>query len=142
MILIITILSKLYILIRCILTSRGKKISTIYWQHFMCVCVYFQPPARVVCPNHEVVLFQTRTGTSLYLCSVSNYTFYSSPPAPPVSTVFLGLLNSPLYPNAPPLVAFVVVSSFSCNRSARTLPEQNSVHLDIVSTHQPPASAT
>ena len=51
-----------------------------------CCCCCFRPPVRVVCPNHEVVLFQPRTGTTPYLGSVANFTFYTSLPTPPVAT--------------------------------------------------------
>ena len=38
----------------------------------VCVCVYFQPPVRAVCPNNEVVVFQTWIGTAPELGSVAN----------------------------------------------------------------------
>ena len=57
--------------------------------------LYFQPPDRVVCPNHEVVMFQPRTGTAPDLGSIDNFTFYNSPPAPPVSTNFLDIFLPP-----------------------------------------------
>ena len=68
----------------------------------VCVCVYFCSPVRAVCPNHEVVVFQPRKGTTPYLRSVANSKFYYSPTAPPVSTVFLDLFIYPLYPTPPP----------------------------------------
>ena len=56
----------------------------------------------MVYPNHEVVVFQPREGTALYLGSLDKYTSYSNPPAPPVSTNFLDLFIS-TYPIAPPI---------------------------------------
>ena len=57
--------------------------------------VYFWPSVRVLCTNHEVVVFQPRTGTARDLVSVANYTFYCSPTAPPVSTDFMDIFISP-----------------------------------------------
>ena len=59
------------------------------------VCVYLWPQVYVVCPNHEVVVFQPWIGTTPYLGSVDNYAFYSKPPAPLVSTVFFGSFHFP-----------------------------------------------
>ena len=45
----------------------------------MCVCVFW-PPARPVCPNHELVEFEPRTVTGPDLGSVANtYTIFLSP---------------------------------------------------------------
>ena len=92
-----------------------------------------------VCPNQEGV-FQPQTGTATDLGSVANWKFYYNPPAPPVSNVFMDLLF-PLYPNAPPSVAFVAILPISCTRYPPTLPAQNATHLDVVRTRHPPASA-
>ena len=68
---------------------------------FVYVYVYFWPPVRTVCPNHDVVVFQPRTGTAPDLVSVANYTFYYNRPAPPVSTVFLDLVIYLFHPTDP-----------------------------------------
>ena len=34
------------------------------------------PPVRAICPNHEVVVFQTWTGTDPYLGSVAIFTTF------------------------------------------------------------------
>ena len=64
------------------------------------VLFYFIPPVCTMCPNHEVVVFQPRTGTAPDLGSVANYTFYSNSPDPSVSTNFLNIFISPLYSTA------------------------------------------
>ena len=94
--------------------------------------VYFCPPVRMLSPNNEVVVFQLLTGTAPDLGSVANYTYYSIPPAPPVSTFFLGLLISPLYLNAPPSLVYFIVAPLSYTCSPPPLPERNAVHLDAV----------
>ena len=68
------------------------------------LCVCNQLPVLAVCPNHEVVVFQPRTGNTPVLGSVASYKFYSGPPAPPVSTIFLDLFSSlfRLNPPSPP----------------------------------------
>ena len=58
----------------------------------------FQLAFRAMCPNHELVVFQPQTWTDMYIGSVTNYTFYYNPTAPAVSTNFLYLFISPLYP--------------------------------------------
>ena len=63
--------------------------------------LYFFPEVGVMCLNHDVVVFQPWTGTALYLGFFTNYTFYSNPPAPSVSTNFLDLCIAPLYPINP-----------------------------------------
>ena len=68
----------------------------------LCVCVYFWSLVHVVCLIHEVLVFQPRTGTATYLGSFTDYIFYSRPPSPPVSTVFLDIFMFPLYTTAPP----------------------------------------
>ena len=99
-----------------------------------------QPQVFTVCPNHEMVMFQPRTVTTLYLGSVANYTFYSNPFTPPVSTGFLYLFISPLYPTTPPSVGFVVISPLFCTHSPPFLLSQITVHLDIACTLHTPAS--
>ena len=67
----------------------------------MCVC--FRPPARLVCPNHEVVEFQPRKVTDPDLGSDANaYTIYI-PPTPPVQ-----LCSRPSPP--PPPWAYILSS--------------------------------
>ena len=44
------------------------------------VCVCYRPPVRVVCPNHEVVVFQPWTVTAPDLGSVTNITTIPSLP--------------------------------------------------------------
>ena len=99
-------------------------------------------PDCVVCPNHEVVVLQTRIGIDPYLGSVANYTSYSNPPAPPVSTNFLDILFFPSILPLPPLLAFKVVAPFSCTRSPPPLMARSAVHLDVACTHLLPASTT
>ena len=106
------------------------------------VLLCLRPPVRGVCPNHEVVVFQPWTGTAPDLGAVANYTFYSNPPAPPVSTGLLDIFIYPLYPTAPPSVSFVLVSHLSCTLSPPHLPKQISVHLEVTYTHRPPSSAS
>ena len=72
-------------------------ICGCYWQVFLCL----RPPVRAVCPNHEVLMFQPWTVITPNLGSVANYTFYSNPPAQPVSTIFLDFFVYPLYSNTP-----------------------------------------
>ena len=40
----------------------------------VCGCMWYRPSVRVMCPNHEVVVFQPQTVSTLDLCSVSNIT--------------------------------------------------------------------
>ena len=114
----------------------ANPVDHVWW-----VCVYFLPPVHAVFLNHEVVVFQPQTGTAPDLGFVANYTFYYSPPALPVSTIFLDVFIYPLYPTPPPSVAFVVLTPLYCTRSPPPLPERNAVHLDVVPTRHPPASA-
>ena len=59
----------------------------------MCLCYW--PPVRLVCPNHDVVILQPRTGTAPELGSVANfYNFKYIPPASSGLTVS-GLLKFP-----------------------------------------------
>ena len=96
----------------------------------------------MVCPNHEVVVLQYQIGTAPDLGSIANYNFYSNSPAPPVSTNFMDMFISTLYPTSPQSLAFVLVSPLSCNRSPPPLLEQSAVHLDVTHIHHPPASAS
>ena len=64
----------------------------------MCVCVCCWPPARPVCPNHEVVEFLPRTVTDPDLGSVANAYNISIPPAPPVPTMFWIVFSPPPRP--------------------------------------------
>ena len=106
------------------------------------MCVYNWPPVFAVCLNHEVVVFQPRTGTALDVGSIDSYNFHSSPPTPPVSTVFLDLSISLLHPTTPPPVtACHLITSLCCIRSPPPLPAWNAAHLDIVHIRHPPASA-
>ena len=93
----------------------------------MCVYVYFRPPVHAGFLNDEVVVLQPRTGTAPDLGSIANYAFYSKPPTPPVSAVFMDILF-PLYTNPPSSVSFVVIASISFTRSPPPLPEKNAVH--------------
>ena len=38
---------------------------SVLYINMECVCVYFWPPAHGVCPNYEVVEFQSWTGTPM-----------------------------------------------------------------------------
>ena len=108
----------------------------------VCVCVTVHRSVWcVVCLNHEVVVFQSQTGTDPDLGSVASYNFYSSPPTPPVSFVFLDISISLFHFTSPPLVTvrFRITSLF-CTRSPPPLPAQNDVHLDVVHTCHPPPS--
>ena len=106
-----------FIFIRLILhSSLGSNSS----QGYMLLC--FWPSVHAVCPNHEVVVFRPWTVITPDLGSVANYTFYSNPPAPPVSTVFMDIFVSPLYSTTPPSVALVVVASIYCNLSWKKAP--------------------
>ena len=96
----------------------------------------FWPPVHVACLNIEVLVFQPRTGTAMNLGSVDNYTFYSNYPAPTFSTNFLDIFISPLYPNAPPSLAFFVVAPLCCNQSPSP---PGSKHRPPVSRLHPPA---
>ena len=61
------------------------------------------PPVRAVCTNHGLVVFQPRTGTSLYLGYVDIIiTTYSSHLPPHLFQPFLGLIFPDLTPIAPP----------------------------------------
>ena len=64
--------------------------------------LYFRTPVCAVCMNHEVVVLQHLTGNAPYLGSVANFTSYTSPPTPPVSTNFLDLFISPSLSYRPP----------------------------------------
>ena len=61
----------------------------------------FQPLVCAGCSNYEVMMFQPRSGTALYLGSVANYTSYSNPSASPISINFLDVFFSPLYYRPP-----------------------------------------
>ena len=87
-------------------------------------------------------MLQSQIGTAPDLGSVANYTFYYNSPAPPISTNYMDMFISPLYPTSPQSVAFVLVAPLSCNRSPPPLPEQSAVHLDVTHTHHPPASTS
>ena len=100
--------------------------------------MYFRPPVCAVCPYYDVLVLKTHTGTHMELGSVAYYTFYSSPPASSILTVFLDLFIYLLYPTSPPSVAFTIVSPLSCTRSPPPLISQNAVHLDVLPTHNPP----
>ena len=103
------------------------------FQLFLLLLFCIWPPFRVVCPNHEVVVFQPWAGTAPYLGSVANYTSCSNPPAPPVSTDFLDLFILP-YPTAPPSLALSVVSPLLCTVSPPPLLAKSAVHLDVTRT--------
>ena len=80
----------------------------------MCVCVYC-PLGRVLCLNHEMVVFQNLTDTttglwSVAYCYIDNYVFHYSPPAPHVNR-FLSKWASDSCPLSP-IVA-------SCQASAQ-----------------------
>ena len=115
--------------------------ASVFKFAYVFICVYFWPPVRAVCQYHEVVVLHPFTGNTLDLGSIANYTFYSSPPDPPVSTVFLDLFIYPLYPTAPPSVAFVTIAPLSCICPPPPLLARNAVHLEFVSTRHPPAYA-
>ena len=51
------------------------------------VVVVGYPPVLAVRPNYEVVMLQPRSGTTLYLCSVTISVSYLVP-VPSLSTVF------------------------------------------------------
>ena len=94
--------------------------------------------------NHEVVVIQHRTGNALYLGSVANFTYYTSPPTPPVSTNFLGLFISPPLSYRPPhqyrlspyTLSFVPAPHFlSCCEALFTF------NMDAARPHHLPASA-
>ena len=101
----------------------------------------FRPADRVMCPNHEVVVFQPWTWTDPYVGSVANYTFYSYPPAPPDSTNFLYLFIVPLCPIFLPSFVFLLISPLSSTRYPPTLSSRITFHLNIERTRHPPASA-
>ena len=60
-----------------------KKVITVVTE-IIVLLLYFRPADSVMCPNHDVVVFQPQKWTDLYLGSVANYKFYSNPPALPV----------------------------------------------------------
>ena len=68
-----------------------KVITMVTTIIVLLLCVW--PSVCVMCPNHDVVVFQPWTGTAPYLGSVANYTFYSNPPSPSVSTIFSGYFD-------------------------------------------------
>ena len=109
----------------------GRKLlgTMIFLTDGVCMCLYLWPPVRAVCQNHEFVVLQTWTETNLDLGSVANYTFNSSPPAPPVSTVFLDISIPPFYTIPPPSVLFVIIDPHSCTHSPPPLLDLNPVHL-------------
>ena len=69
-----------------------------------------QPPVRVVCLSHDVLVLQPCTGTDPYLGSVANDIFYAILTAPPVSTVFLyNFIPPPLFYTPPPTPTSIVL---------------------------------
>ena len=97
----------------------------------------FRPAVRAMCPNNAVAVFQPWTGTAPYLGSITNFTFYSNPPALPVSKTFMDIFIFTLYPTAPLSFAFLLVSPISCTRSPLPLPSRINLKLDIYRTCQP-----
>ena len=95
--------------------------------------ICFFPAVRVMRTNHEVVVvvFQPRIGTAPYLGYVANYTFYSNPPAPPVSTNFLDIFNVPLCPITPPWVLFLLVDPLSCTWPPPPLLVWSTFHMSV-----------
>ena len=69
--------------------------------------------------------------------SITNFTFYSNPPALPVSKTFMDIFIFTLYPTAPLSFAFLLVSPISCTRSPLPLPSRINLKLDIYRTCQP-----
>ena len=96
----------------------------------------FRPAFRARCPNNAVVVFQPRTGNAPYLGSINNFTFYSNPPAPPVSTNFMDICVVPLYPTAPLSVMFLLVSPLSCTHYPPPPPSRITLQLKIDRTRQ------
>ena len=77
----------------------GKRIKVI--ADTVCMCGFHWPPVRGVCLNNEVVVFQNRTLNlpKSIICHYI-YNFKSSPPAPPISTVFMDHSIYLLHPTA------------------------------------------
>ena len=77
----------------------------------MCVCVCYCPPVREVCPNHEVVMFQSRTVTTLkpIPCRLFLYSLLLNPPLPLLlpSDVFPRGGYTPAPPPHPPTSALL-----------------------------------
>ena len=71
----------------------------------MCVCHW--PTLRGVCMNNDIVMFQPITVNPLKprICRYL-YNFKSSPPVPPVSTIFLDCSISLLHPTTAPSASF------------------------------------
>ena len=69
----------------------GRSLIAFYYGiHIIGCCCFRRTPFCSVRPNYEVVMFQLRSGTALYLGSVTNVTSKLNP-APPLSTDFLDL---------------------------------------------------
>ena len=106
----------------------------------MRVYVYFQPPFHAVFSNHEVVVFQPRTGTAIDLVSIANCTFILAIP-PHLSQQFSGsfiypyvLVPPPISSRLSPYHLYIATAthflSWNKNMSTWMFPTP--------STHQPP----
>ena len=74
-------------------------------EYILCVRVN-RPPVLVMCPNHEVVVFKTRTVNATYLGLIAIITnFIIAPPVTPVSTVSESFYN-PSSSYAPPISSY------------------------------------
>ena len=118
-----------------------KKVITMVTNTIV-LLLCFRPSVHVMCPNHDVVVFQPCTGTAPYLGSGAKYTFYSNPPSPPVLTNFLDIFIVPICPIAPPSVVFLLIPPISIIPSPPSLPSLINFHLDIYRSCHPPAFAT
>ena len=123
------------------ITDQVKALYQSYHLHlWVHLCVYFCTPAYVFYNNHEVVMFQHRTGTSPYLGSVTKYNFFLFL-LPHLSLPFfwIFLLDPPSY--RPP-IRIQSSSNFSLifTCSPPSLLEQAVAHLYIACTRHLPAS--
>ena len=66
-------------------------MSSIFWVFTVCVC-FNQPPVWVMCPNHEVVVFQPWKVTATYLVSVYIVKKFSLEPHAPSASNISGYL--------------------------------------------------
>ena len=107
----------------------------------VCVCNPATIPCGVSESQSSGVLTLDRDLSVPSLCSY-RYIFYSSPPVPPVSTVFLNRSISLLHPTASPSVTVSCLTTSICyTPSPPPLPAQNTVNLYVVHTRHYPASS-
>ena len=108
----------------------------------MCVCVFvcmFHPPVQNVYMNHDVMAFQPRTATNMYLGSVARITpsMLVLPPHLFQTFFWIALFPSSILRPSPSVDVHLRIKYFCCARSSPPLLAHCTVYLDVVQTRQP-----